>query len=41
MNAINEIDFRNALKDLEEQQIIGLFKHAKNPLVRYLEVTTA
>lgn len=37
MSSTNEIDFRNALKDLEELQIVGLFKHAKNPLVRYLE----
>lgn len=36
---VSEIDYRAALKDLEEQQIIGLYKHMKNPTVRYIEVT--
>ena len=36
---VSEIDYRAALKDLEEQQIVGLYKHQKNPTIRYIEVT--
>ena len=39
INKPSEVDFRNSLKDLEEQSVIGLFKHARNPLVRLLEST--
>ena len=32
-----ESDLRNALKDLEEQHIIAMFNHHRNPLVRLIE----
>ncbi len=38
-NQVVESDLRLALKDLEEQSVIGMFKHHKNPLIRYTEVT--
>ncbi|CAI2384395.1 unnamed protein product [Moneuplotes crassus] len=34
---LHDIDFRNAIRDLEDQHFVGLFRHAKNPIVRLLE----
>lgn len=34
---LNDIDFKNALTDLEDQHIIGLYRHASNPTIRLLD----
>jgi len=34
---LHDIDFKNAIRDLEDQHFIGLFRHQSNPTVRLLE----
>lgn len=34
---ISNFDFKNAIRELEDQQIVGLFGHNSNPKVRLLE----
>jgi len=34
---INEVDFKNALKELEDQNFVGLYRHNSNPTVRLIE----
>ena len=34
---IGNFEFKNAIRDLEDQQIVGLFGHGSNPRVRLLE----
>lgn len=34
---LHDIDFKNAIRELEDQQYIGLFRHRSNPTVRLLE----
>lgn len=34
---LNDIDFKNALRELEEQNFIGLYRHHSNPTVRLLD----
>lgn len=34
---LHDIDFRNAIRELEDQHFVGLFRHSQNPIVRLLE----
>ena len=34
---LHEIDFKNAIRELEDQHFIGCFRHTSNPTVRLLE----
>ena len=34
---LQDIDFKNSIRDLEDQHFIGLFRHASNPTIRLLE----
>lgn len=34
---LHDIDFKNALRDLEDQHIVGLYRHTSNPTIRLLE----
>ena len=34
---VNEVEFRDALKLLEEENVISLFGHLKFPKIRFLE----
>lgn len=38
---LHEIDFKNAIRDLEDQHFIGCFRHTSNPTVRLLETKDA
>lgn len=34
---LHDIDFKNAIRELEDQHLVGLFRHQSNPTVRLLE----
>jgi DNA replication licensing factor MCM4 len=34
---LHDIDFKNAITELEDQHFVGLFRHSKNPTIRLLE----
>jgi DNA replication licensing factor MCM4 len=38
---LHDIDFKNAVRELEDQHFVGLFRHQSNPTVRLLESNEA
>lgn len=34
---LNDIDFKNAIRELEEQNFVGQYRHSSNPTIRLLE----